>query len=197
MSNNIEFYFDFGSPTTYLAYHQLLQLNAKYQVTIDYKPILLGGLFQATGNASPVSVPAKGNWMNIDLQRYAQRYGVDLSFNPYFPVNTINLMRGALVAQNMDVFQAYTNAVFNAMWRDKKNMGDLAVVAKVLNDAGLDAQAIIEGTQQQDIKDALKAATEAAVGRGLFGAPTLFFNDEFYFGQDRIFFIEEQLANNS
>jgi 2-hydroxychromene-2-carboxylate isomerase len=194
MSDTIEFYFDFGSPTTYLAHKRLQQLTEQYDVAIDYKPVLLGGLFQATSNASPVTVPAKGAWMNIDLARYAERYQVPLQMNPFFPVNTINLMRGALVAKEMAVFDQYTDAVFNAMWRDAKNMGDLEVVATVLNEAGLDAQGIIEATQNPEIKEALKSCTANAVERGLFGAPTLFHNGDFYFGQDRIFFIEEQLA---
>lgn len=193
MSDTIAFYFDFGSPTTYLAHKRLQQLTAQYDVTIDYKPVLLGGLFQATGNASPVAVPAKGAWMTTDLARYAELYQVPLQMNPFFPVNTINLMRGALVAKELNVFELYTDSVFNAMWRDELNMGDIDIVSKALTAAGLDAQAIIEGTQNPAIKEALKTNTQAAVELGMFGAPTLIHNGDFYFGQDRIFFIEKQL----
>lgn len=194
MALELDFYFDFGSPTAYLAYHRLLQLEQQYPLTIHYKPALLGGIFKATGNSSPVEVPAKGLYMNQhDMPRFCQRYGVKLEFNPHFPINTLNLMRGAFVAQELDCFDQYLSVVFQAMWLDQKNMGDLAVLTEVLQQGGLDVTAIIEGSQRADIKTRLIEATEAAVGRGLFGMPTMFIGAEMFFGQDRLDFIEEHL----
>ncbi|MGX4675719.1 DsbA family protein [SAR92 clade bacterium H246] len=194
MSQTVEFYFDFGSPTAYLAHRRLQQLGAEYNCTIDYRPILLGGLFKATGNTSPVTVPAKGNYMLAhDLPRFAALYQVPLTINPHFPINTLNLMRGAVAAQGKDYCQAYIEAVFNAIWVDRENMGDLEVVGRVLSDAGLDAQQIIAGTQEPEVKAALINNTEAAVARGCFGAPTMFIGDDMFFGQDRMQFIEMAL----
>jgi len=194
MALELDFYFDFGSPTAYLAYQRLLQLEQQYPLNISYKPALLGGIFKATGNSSPIAVPAKGQYMNQhDMPRFCQRYGVKLEFNPHFPINTLNLMRGAFVAQELNCFDQYLAVVFQAMWQDQKNMGDLSVLTEVLQQGGLDASAIVEGSQRADIKACLIDATEAAVGRGLFGAPTMFIGDEMFFGQDRLDFIEERL----
>jgi 2-hydroxychromene-2-carboxylate isomerase len=194
MSKTLEFYFDFGSPTAYLAYKRLGQLSEQYGLEVIYKPMLLGGVFKATGNTSPVAIPAKGAYMGqYDLPRFSKRYAVPLNFNPHFPINTLNLMRGAIAAQQLDCFGVYASAVYNAVWIDEKNMGEPEVVAEVLSSAGLDAQAIIALSQHAAVKTQLISATEQAVERGVFGAPTLFMDDEMYFGQDRLDFIEEVL----
>ena len=195
MSTNLDFYFDFGSPTTFLAYKRLLQLQQQYDLSINYMPILLGGLFKATGNASPVTIPAKGGYMMThDLPRFSQRYGVDLKFNPHFPVNTLHIMRGAIAAQQQDCFDNYVAALFDAMWQQEKNLGDPEIVASVLNDAGMDATALMSLAQDPAVKAELISNTEAAVARGAFGAPTMFIGEDMYFGQDRLDFIEEALA---
>jgi 2-hydroxychromene-2-carboxylate isomerase len=195
MSTNLDFYFDFGSPTTYLAYKRLLQLQGQYDLSINYIPILLGGLFKATGNASPVTIPAKGSYMMThDLPRFSKRYGVDLKFNPHFPVNTLHLMRGAIAAQKQGCFDNYVAALFDAMWQQGKNLGDPEIVASVLNDAGMDATALMSLAQDPEVKTELISNTEGAVARGAFGAPTMFIGEEMYFGQDRMDFIEEALA---
>jgi 2-hydroxychromene-2-carboxylate isomerase len=194
MSKSIEFYFDFGSPTSYLAYKRLLQVSKETGVNIDYKPVLLGGIFQGSSNQSPAFVPMKSVWMDVDMNRYAERYGVELKQNPFFPINTITLMRGALVAQENDCFDHYVETVFNAMWCDPENLGDIEVLAARLSAADLDAKAILEATQQGHIKEKLKQVTADALERKLFGCPTMFYGDEFFFGQDRIFFIEEMIA---
>lgn len=193
MSKNIEFYFDFGSPTSYLAYKRLLQVSEKTGVSIDFKPVLLGGLFQGTNNQSPAMVPMKSVWMTVDMNRYAERYNVEFTQNPFFPINTITLMRGALVAQESGCFERYVETVFNAMWCASKNLGDLEVLATTLSAAGLDAKLILEATQKDHIKEKLKQVTTDALERNLFGCPTMFYADEFFFGQDRIFFIEEMI----
>ena len=194
MSKTLEFYFDFGSPTTYLANKRLQQLREQYDLQIEYIPILLGGIFKATGNSSPVTVPAKGSYMlQHDLPRFAKRYGVALNFNPHFPINTLNLMRGAIAARRLDCFDAYLEAMFDAVWVDGKDMGDPAVVSATLEAAGLDANALMAKSQEEDIKAELLANTEGAVERGVFGAPTLFMDGAMYFGQDRLDFVEEAL----
>lgn len=194
MSKTVEFYFDVGSPTAYLAHKRLQQLRAQYGLELRYMPMLLGGVFKASGNTSPIAIPAKGKYMlEQDLPRFAARYGVPLIFNPHFPINTLNLMRAAIAAQQLGCGEAYLNCVFDAIWVEQKNMGDAAVVERVLADAGLDAGALIARSQDPEVKALLLANTEAAVARGVFGAPTLFMDGAMYFGQDRLDFIEEAL----
>jgi 2-hydroxychromene-2-carboxylate isomerase len=194
MSNTIEFFFDFGSPATYLAHTQMPALVARTGATVRYRPMLLGGVFKATGNQSPIMIAAKGTWLGADLERFARRYGVPFNFPPGFPVNTLHLMRGAVVAEEEDTLQPYVDAVFQAMWVDTKNMTEPGVVGEVLSGAGLDAAHIFERVQEQAIKDKLIANTEEAVKRGVFGAPTFFVGDEMFWGQDRLDFVEEALA---
>lgn len=194
MSKTVEFYFDVGSPTAYLAHKRLQQLRAQYGLELRYMPMLLGGVFKASGNTSPIAIPAKGKYMlEQDLPRFAARYGVPLSFNPHFPINTLNLMRAAVAAQQLGCVDAYLDRVFDAIWVEKKNMGDATVVEQVLADAGLDAGALIARSQDPAVKAELVANTEAAVARGVFGAPTLFMDGAMYFGQDRLDFIEQAL----
>ncbi len=194
MSKTLDFYFDFGSPTAYLAHKRLGQLSAQYPLTVTYKPMLLGGVFKATGNASPVAIPAKGHYMMMhDLPRFARRYGVPMNLNPYFPINTLNLMRTAITAERMHCSKLFIDVVYDAVWVQEKNMGDVAVVAAVLTQHKLDAQALLELSQAPDVKAQLIANTEAAVARGVFGAPTFFMDGEMYFGQDRLDFVEEAL----
>lgn len=196
MTKTVEFFFDFGSPSTYLAWTQLPALCAKAGAQLQYRPMLLGGVFQATGNASPIEIPAKGRYTMIDFQRFARRYGVPLEFNPYFPINTLTLMRGAIGIQmrQPERFEAYLAAIFKAMWQDKRNLGDPAVLAATLDAASFDPQALLALVGDQEVKDALKAATEEAVKRGVFGAPTCFVGNEMFFGQDRLDFVAEALA---
>ena len=194
---DLAFYFDFGSPASYLAYKRIRQLESEHDLSVHWLPMLLGGVFKATGNESPVNVPAKGEYMiRHDFPRFAKRYGVPMQFNPHFPINTLNLMRAAIAAQQLDCFDAYADAIFDAMWQEQLNLGDIALVAKVLSESGLDAQALIDLSQESDIKAALIANTEAAVGRGVFGAPTMFVGEAMYFGQDRLDFIEAQLKTD-
>jgi len=194
MAKTIEFYFDFGSPTAYLAHKRLQQISTQYGCDLDYRPILLGGLFKASGNMSPVTVPAKGQYMMTqDLPRFAKLYQVPLSINPYFPINTLNLMRGAVALQGQIAFEAYLEAVFAAVWVQQENMAELEVIDRVLTEAGLDAKQIIASTQNPEVKARLIENTEAAVARGCFGAPTMFIGEQMFFGQDRMQFIEMAL----
>jgi 2-hydroxychromene-2-carboxylate isomerase len=193
-TKTVEFLFDFGSPASYLAYKRLPQMAERAGARVDYAPMLLGGVFKATGNASPATVPAKGRWMNADLARWAQRFGTEFNRNPFFPINTLHLMRGATGLIEDIRFFAYLEAVFDAMWRDPKNLGEPAELVPVLRRAGLEADEFRALAEREDVKERLKATTERAVERGVFGAPTFFVGEKMFFGQDRMDFVEEALA---
>lgn len=193
MTKTVECFFDVGSPASYLAWTQLPALAERQQAQLIWKPMLLGGVFKATGNQSPVMIPAKGAYMLKDLARYARRYGVEMQFNPFFPINTLQLMRGAVAAQDLGQLDAYLNVVFPALWVKGLDMGQAEVVAQVLTEAGLDSEQVFTHAGKPEIKDALKASTEEAIARGVFGAPTLFVGDEMFFGQDRLDWVESAL----
>ena len=197
MSNkSVEFFFDFGSPTTYLAHTQLPRIARETGATLVYRPMLLGGVFKATGNASPVTVPAKGRWMSGDIARWAARWGVPFAFNPHFPINTLTLMRGAtgLQMRQPEAFSRYADAVFDALWVHPRNLGDPAELAVVVARAGLVAQDFAALVADAEVKAALITNTEEAVARGVFGAPTCFVGGRMHFGQDRLDFVREALA---
>ena len=196
MSKRVEFFFDVGSPTTYLAWTQLPTLCAQASAELAYRPMLLGAVFQATGNASPAAVPAKGRYMNDDMARYAKRYAVPLAMNPHFPINTLTLMRGAAGAQLRAParFEAYLRGVFKAMWVDGLNMNDAAVAAQALAAAGFHPAEVMGWANDANVKAALRATTEEAIARGVFGAPTMFVGGEMFFGQDRLEFVQEVLG---
>jgi 2-hydroxychromene-2-carboxylate isomerase len=195
MAKELEFYFDVGSPAAYLAWTQVPRLAAEAGATVAYKPFLLGGVFQATGNRSPMEVPPKGKYMQDDLQRFARRYGVPYRHNPHFPINTLTLMRGALGLQMREPqkLQAYVDAVYRAIWVDGKNMNDPATLGAVLQQAGFDAQQLLAMAADPEVKERLKAETQQAVARGAFGAPTFFVGGQMYWGQDRLDFVKEAL----
>jgi 2-hydroxychromene-2-carboxylate isomerase len=194
MSKTVEFFFDFGSPTSYLAWTQLPHIAAAAGAQIVWRPMLLGGVFKASGNQSPVSIPAKGRYMLQDLARFAARYGVPLAFNPHFPINTLTLMRGAVGYLGSAQFQTYVQAVFEALWVQQQNLGNPEVVAAVLNAAGLDAAEFERLLSNEAVKQQLKDNTEEALQRGVFGAPTFFVGSEMFFGQDRLDFVAEALT---
>ena len=195
MTKTVEFLFDVGSPAAYIAWTQMPKLAGETGATIDYKPMLLGGVFHATSNRSPTEVPAKGRYMNDDLQRFAKRYGVPYQHNPHFPINTLMLMRGAIGLQMRDPARMvpYVDAVYRAIWVDAKNMNDPATVGGVLHAAGFDPQALLALTSEPEVKDRLKAVTQDAVERGVFGAPTFFVDGQMYWGQDRLDFVKQAL----
>ncbi|MBI1396798.1 MAG: 2-hydroxychromene-2-carboxylate isomerase [Betaproteobacteria bacterium] len=197
MTVEIEFFFDVGSPASYLAYTQLPGLAADTGATIRWRPMLLGGVFKATGNASPVTVAAKGRWLLGDLALWASRYGVTLNMNPAFPINTLGLMRGATGFQlrRPDDFGRYLDAVFGAMWCNRRDLGDPAEVAATLSAAGIDPATYTALIEDPAIKSALAATTQEAVDRGVFGAPTFFVDGRMFFGQDRLEFVRECVAS--
>ena len=195
-SKTIEFFFDFGSPTTYLAHTQLPRIAAQAGAALVYRPMLLGGVFKATGNASPVSVPAKGRWMGQDIAHWARRYGVPFVFNPHFPINTLTLMRGAVGMQmkHPALFARYADAVFHALWVQPRDLGQPAEVAAALAPLGITPEVFMALVAEADVKAALIAGTEEAVARGVFGAPTCFVGEQMFFGQDRLDFVREALT---
>ena len=195
MTKAVEFYFDVGSPASYLAWTQLTKIAAEAGREIEYRPILLGGVFQATGNRSPMEVPAKGQYLQDDLQRFARRYGVPFRHNPFFPINTLTLMRAALGLQmrHPERMVPYVDAVFRAIWVDVKNINDPLTVTQVLRQAGFDPEQLLALTSDPAVKDELKVVTQEAVARGVFGAPTFFVANQMYWGQDRLDFVKEAL----
>jgi 2-hydroxychromene-2-carboxylate isomerase len=195
-AKSVDFYFDFGSPAAYLAYTQLPHICADTGATLVWKPILLGGVFQATGNRSPAEVAPKGRYMDEDLKRFARRYQVPFALNPHFPINTLLLMRGAIGMQMREParFGAYLAAVYAAMWVEPRNLNDPATVGAVLQGAGFVPAALLALAGDQEVKDRLKSETQQAVARGVFGAPTMFVGDEMFWGQDRLDFVREALV---
>ena len=195
MSKTVEFYFDLGSPTTYLANTQLPKICEQTDSQLIYIPILLGGVFKATGNASPATIPAKGRYMLQDLDRFARRYGVPLQFNPHFPINTLTLMRAVTGMQlrHPERFQTFIECLFKALWVEGLSLGEPATVASVLSRNGFDPQEVLALTNDEHVKSVLKENTEQAVQRGVFGIPSMFVGNELFFGQDRLDFVLEAL----
>ncbi|OJT51910.1 2-hydroxychromene-2-carboxylate isomerase [Pseudomonas moraviensis] len=198
MTKTVEFYFDLGSPTTYLAHTQLAKICADTQSELIYIPMLLGGVFKATGNASPAMIPAKGRYMFQDLDRFAKRYGVQLRFNPHFPINTLILMRAVTGMQMRQPqrFAEFVDCLFKALWVEGRNLNDPQTVAAVLTENGFASLEIMALTNDESVKAALKENTEAAIKRGVFGAPSMFIGDQLFFGQDRLDFLEEALRQD-
>jgi 2-hydroxychromene-2-carboxylate isomerase len=196
MARTLEFYFDYGSPYSYLADTQVETIAKRTGAALARKPMLLGGVFKATGNQSPMVIDLKGKWASGDLGMWARFYGVPFRHNPFFPVNTLALMRGAAAAQLDGVFERYHPAMFKAMWVDGRNLNDMAVVGAVLGEAGIDVGKMASRLQDQDVKDRLKATTDEAVTRGVFGAPTSFVDDLMFFGNDRLPFVEMALTGS-
>lgn len=190
MPHSIEFLFDVGSPTAYLAWTQLPGLAKRTGTDIKLTPILLGGLFNGSGNHSPADVPAKRSYIAADCARFAERFGVPFHQNPHFPVNTLMAMRsiaGADLEGAMDVVAA---AAFEAMWIDGVNLGDPTELETFANKSGIGIDAIAGWITSDTAKAHLRANTDNAVQRGAFGAPTFFVNNEMFFGQDRLDWVE-------
>ena len=194
MAKRVEFYFDVGSPSGYLAWSQLPAIARATGAEIDYRPVLLGGIFKATGNTSPAEVPAKGRYLSLDLARFARRYGVPLVYNSAFPINTIGLMRGAVAALQAGQLEAYLGVIYPAFWAHDVDLSRPEAVVRCLRDGGLDADALLRRTQDDDVKSELRERSDAAVARGLFGIPTMFVGGEMFFGQDRLDLVREALA---
>jgi 2-hydroxychromene-2-carboxylate isomerase len=194
-----EFYFDFGSPNAYLAYRVLPPIEQRTGVRFVHVPVLLGGIFKATNNQSPMQafahIPSKLAYDQLEMQRFIQRHGLwEFHLNPHFPVNTLLIMRGAVAAEMDGRLAAYEEAVMRHMWAEPKKMDDPVVAQAALDASGLDGARLLARTQDADVKQALIANTERAVARGVFGLPAFFVGDAMYFGKDRLRDVEEEIV---
>ncbi|QBQ97583.1 2-hydroxychromene-2-carboxylate isomerase [Paraburkholderia pallida] len=198
-SSRLQFLFDFGSPNAYFCHKVIPAIAARTGVEFEYVPILLGGLFKLTGNRSPAEAFAgivnKVAYERLETQRFIARNNIDgYRQNPFWPINTLQIMRGAMAAQRQGCFMPYVNAVYAHVWEQQRNMEDPEIIVQSLREAGLDGKAIYAGTQDPEVKAALLANTQAAFERGAFGSPTFFVGDEIFFGKDRLREVEEEIA---
>ena len=196
MGQKVEFLFDFGSPNAYLSHEAIPAIEKRTGASFEYVPILLGGIFKATNNRSPVETLAgvknKPEFMQLETERFIKRFNVQpYVWNPYFPVNTLNLMRGAIAAQFEGVFKKYVEAAFHHMWREPKKMDDPQVAVKALTESGLDGAKLLTRAQDADVKAKLVENTQKAVERGAFGSPTFFVGNEIFFGKEQLREVEE------
>ncbi len=195
---DVIYYFDFGSPNAYLAHKVIPAIEARTGAKFVYVPALLGGIFKATGNRSPAEafagIPLKLAYEAKETRRFVKRHGIaGYPSNPNFPVNTLQVMRGAVAAQQLGVFEAYVDAVYEAMWVEGLKMDDPAVIRQAFADAGLPADKLIELMGDPAVKARLIENTEAAVAHGVFGSPSFLVGDELFFGKDRLRDVEEEL----
>jgi 2-hydroxychromene-2-carboxylate isomerase len=195
---DIEFHFDFGSPNCFLAHRVIPGIEQRTGARFRYVPILLGGVFKATNNRSPAEafadVPAKRAFMELETRRFLDRHGIaDFRRNPYFPVNTLALMRGAVAAGHAGCFEHYVEVMFHNMWSEPKKLDDPAVIRTVLRENVFDVSNLLERAQSADLKRELIRNTEMSVARGTFGAPTFYVGGEMFFGKDQLRDVEELL----
>jgi 2-hydroxychromene-2-carboxylate isomerase len=195
----LEFEFDFGSPNAYLAEVALPGIEARTGTKFDYVPVLLGGIFKATNNRSPaeslVGIKNKAEYQQLEMARFIRRYNVTkFNSNPFFPVNTLMLMRGAVAAQFEGVFEPYFRAAYHHMWEEPKKMDDPEVFRAAFKASGIDIDRLIARAQQDDVKQKLLQNTNDAVARGAFGSPTFFVGTEMFFGKDQLRDVEESIV---
>ena len=195
----VEFQFDFGSPNAYLAELTLPGIAKRTGVKFEYVPVLLGGIYKATGNMSPAEslrgIKNKPEYQALETQRFMRRHGITtFNQNPFFPVNTLMLMRGAVAAKFEDVFDPYFRAAYHHMWEDPKKMDDLETFTAAFKSSGIDIDRLIARAQQDDVKKKLIEDTTDAVNRGAFGSPTFFVGREMFFGKDQLRDVEESIV---
>jgi 2-hydroxychromene-2-carboxylate isomerase len=198
MTPTVEFHFDFGSPNAYLSHLVIPAIEARTGVKFTYVPILLGGVFKATNNVSPAvslkGIKNKPEYYTLETKRFLKKHAITAyKMNPHFPVNTLQLMRGAVFAQTQDYFTQYVEAVYQHMWAEPKKMDEADVISAALIASGLPAEAIMAGMQQPEIKQQLIKNTEDSVVRGVFGSPSFFVGDELFFGKDKLVEVEEEI----
>ena len=198
MPVNVEFLFDFGSPNAYLSHLVIPAIEARTGEKFAYVPVLLGGVFKATNNVSPAvslqGIKNKGEYQGLETRRFIAKHGItSLQANPHFPVNTLQLMRGAIVAQREGFFAKYVDEVYRHMWSEPKKMDDAEVIRSALVESGLPADTVLEGIQDPAVKQKLIENTEDAVTRGVFGSPSFFVAGELFFGKDRLREVEEEI----
>ena len=187
----IEFHFDFGSPNAFLSHLVIPQIEAETGITFEYIPVLLGGVFKATNNVSPAmslaGIRNKPEYQRIETERFLKAYDIEgYNPNPHFPVNTLQIMRGAIYAQSTDYFPRYVDEIYRHMWRDGKKMDEREVIEAALQKSGLAVDDILAGISDSAVKSRLIENTEASVARGTFGSPTFYVGEEIYFGKDKL-----------
>ena len=199
---DVQFLFDFGSPNAFLVHRVIPGIEERTGAKFCYVPVLLGGLFKLTGNQSPAAAFAgiknKPEYNQLEMRRFIARHGIaDFEFNTYFPINTLQLMRGAVAAQELGVFERYVDVVFDAMWTKGLDMGQPEFIAATLAEAGLPVEQLLAQSQAPEIKRRLLDNTQAAFERGAFGSPSFLVGDELYFGKDRLGEVEEVIQRVS
>jgi len=192
----VEFYFDLGSPYSYIGFHRIQHIAKQYQAEIVWKPMLLGGVFKATGNSSPMTVPAKARYSIIDMGRWSKLWNIPVQMNPFFPINTLNLMRIITAVQlyQPERFLEVLNGLFDAMFGHPKNLNDINELTTLGSSLDLSAEQIQAWLSDDQVKTQLKQVTEEAVERNIFGAPTWFVGNEIFWGIDHLHFVEMELA---
>jgi|TARA_B110001452_G_scaffold261011_1_gene259255 2-hydroxychromene-2-carboxylate isomerase len=188
MNKSFDFYFDFVSPYSFIAHKKIRRLEKKTSVKIKYKPILLGGLHNLHNIKAPAFIPAKAKFMIRDCKMIADKEQIKFKFNSYFPIKSLNLMRGVLVAQEDDFKSFYIDNIFNAIWKDGLNMNDQNIIDKILKNIEINPKTFLLRSSSQNIKESLKNKTNDAYEKGIFGAPSFFINNKIFWGQDRIEF---------
>lgn len=199
---NVEFHFDFGSPNAYLSHRAIPSIEKRTGVKFTYVPVLIGGVFKATGNASPAvtlqGIKNKTEYQNIEMERFLNKHNItDYSPNPFFPVNTLQVMRGAIFAQTQDYYERYIHEVYQHMWCEPKKMDEPEVIRTAFEDSGLPAAAIIEAMQDPTVKQTLIDNTNRSVEMGAFGSPTFFVENEIFFGKDKLIDVEDEIIKNN
>tara|TARA_Y100000996_G_scaffold411835_1_gene396709 strand:- start:647 stop:1234 length:588 start_codon:yes stop_codon:yes gene_type:complete len=193
MSKSLDFYFDFISPYSFIAYKEIQKFEKKYSFKIKYRPILLGGLHNLHGIKAPAFIPSKARFMIRDCKIVSEKKNIKFKFNSYFPIKTLNLMRGVLIAEEDDIKNHYVDSIFNSIWRDGFNMNDQIVIEKVLKNININPKTFFLRLSTQTAKDNLKKKTNEAFEKGIFGAPTFLVNNKIFWGQDRLVFALEEL----
>jgi 2-hydroxychromene-2-carboxylate isomerase len=186
MNRTFEFYFDFVSPYSFLAHKEIRKLEKKYSIKAKYKPFLLGGLHNLHGIKAPAFIPAKAKFMIRDCKIIAEKKNIKFKFNSYFPIKSVNLMRGVLVAEEDDFQSFYIDNIFNSVWKDGINMNDQNIVDKVIKNLDINPKTFLLRSTSQNVKDKLKKKTSEAFEKGIFGAPTFYINNKIFWGQDRL-----------
>ena len=195
MKKKVEFFYDYGSQTSYLAWTQLVKLSDQYKFDLVFHPILLGGIFKSTGNTAPITIEAKGNWLFDDIDRYAKLYGVSFVKNSFFPFNTIKVMRGAQWALKNGEITDYNKLLFNATWKEGQDISDSSVIEKVFKTSKFNYNDFDSAVQTDKIKKDLMDANNEGLVRGIFGVPTIFFDGAMHFGQDRLDWLKRSLES--
>ena len=192
MTKNVTFCFDFGSPYSYLAYNNLNSIReAGGEVAI--MPVLLGGIFKATGNQPPATVQKKGEYMFKDINRWSKKLGIPFKMNPYFPILTVPHMRGAVLAQRENILEKYMQVMFEAIWVKAMNLNDQEILSNIAEKSGIDPNQFAEEISSDEIKNKLRENTEFAISKGAFGVPTYYLDDEMFWGIDSVKFLLDGL----